>query len=163
MPLVADMTAPRTAIIGCGNPTRADDGAGPAVIARLASRGMPEHVDLFDAGTDGMAVMYSARGAQRLIIIDAREPEGQPGAVFEVPGDLLTVEPQHGAGLHAFRWDHALFVGRKLFGAAFPDDVQVFLIEAGSLDFSVELTEPVARAVETVADRIAARFATVDG
>lgn len=157
------MTTPKTAIIGCGNPTRTDDGAGPAVIAHLASLGLPDHVELFDAGTDGMAVMYRARGAQRLIIVDAREPEGQPGAVFEVPGHLLTVEPLHGAGLHAFRWDHALFVGRKLFGAAFPDDVQVILIEAGSLDFSVELSEPVARAVEAVAHRIAAGFVAADG
>lgn len=157
------MTALRTAIIGCGNPMRADDGAGPAVIARLASLGLPDQVELFDAGTDGMAVMYCARGAQRLIIVDAREPEGRPGAVFEVPGHLLTAEPQHGAGLHAFRWDHALFVGRKLYGAAFPEDVQVILIEAGSLDFSIELSEPVARATELVANRIAARFVAVDG
>ncbi|MFA5970526.1 MAG: hydrogenase maturation protease [Sphingomonas sp.] len=152
------MTGPATAIIGCGNPTRADDGVGPAVIARLASLDLPGDVALFDAGTDGMAVMYRARGAQRLIIVDARQPEGQPGAIFEVPGHLLTAEPEHGAGLHAFRWDHALFVGRKLYGDAFPDEVEVILIEAGSLDFSTELTEPVARAAEIVADRIAARF-----
>lgn len=152
------MIARRIAIIGCGNPMRADDGVGPAVIARLALAGLPPEVELFDAGTDGLAVMYRARGAQRLIIVDARSPEGRPGAIFEVPGHLLTVEPPYGAGLHAFRWDHALFVGRKVFGADFPEDVEVILVEAGSLDFAAELSEPVARAAEEVARRIASRF-----
>ena len=40
--------------------------------------------------------MYRARGAQQLIVIDAREPEGKPGAIYEVPGDVLAAEPVHG-------------------------------------------------------------------
>jgi hydrogenase maturation protease len=109
-----------------------------------------------------MAVMYRARRAQRLIIIDAREPDGQPGAAFRVPGDMLVAAPQHGAGLHAFLWDHALFVCRKLFGDAFPGDVEVILIEAASLDFSIELSDPVARAAEAVAAMLSERFLAAD-
>jgi len=41
--------------------------------------------------------------------------------------------------------------------------VEVILIEAGSLDFSTELTEPVERAAEVVAGRIAARFMAANG
>lgn len=152
------MSTPAVAVIGCGNPNRGDDGVGPAVIARLMRLGLPADVGLFDAGTDGMAIMYGARGARRLIIVDARAPENQPGAIYEVPGDILEAEPVHGLGLHAFRWDHALFVGRKLYGDAFPKDVEVFLIEAGSLDYSTDLSEPVARAADLVAERIAARL-----
>ncbi|QCI80561.1 hydrogenase maturation protease [Hankyongella ginsenosidimutans] len=159
---MADMSGPAVAVIGCGNPLRGDDGAGPAVIARLARMGLPENVGLFDAGTDGMAVMYRARGAQRLIIIDAREPEGAPGAVFEVPGDALEAEPTHGVGLHAFRWDHALFVGRKIYRETFPKMVEVYLIEAGSLDYATGLSASVAKAADLVAERIAARLAVAD-
>lgn len=155
------MSEPSVAVIGCGNPLRGDDGVGPAVIARLRRLDLPGDVGLFDAGTDGMAVMYAARGARRLIVVDAREPDGAPGAIYEVPGNVLEAEPVHGVGLHAFRWDHALFVGRKLYGDAFPADVEVFLIEAGSLGYAAELTEPVARAADLVVGRIAARLAAV--
>jgi hydrogenase maturation protease len=156
---VADLDAPTVAIIGCGNTNRGDDGAGPAVVARLEAQNLHPDVALLDAGTDGMAVIYRARGAKRLVVIDAREPEGNPGAIYEVPGTVLEAEPVHGVGLHAFRWDHALFVGRKVFGDSFPADVQVFLIEAQSLDYGTELSLPVAAAVEAVAGKIAAQVA----
>lgn len=148
------MDAGFTAIIGCGNPARCDDGAGLAVIALLSGMALPGNVALFDAGTDGMSVMYRARGAARLVIVDARAPEGAPGAIYRVPGNMLEAEPVHGAGLHAFRWDHALFVGRKLYGEAFPADVAVFLIEAQTLDFGIGLSAPVSTAAQSVANRI---------
>lgn len=153
------MTPPETAVIGCGNPNRSDDGVGPAVIARLSAMDLPQGVALFDAGTDGMAVMYRARGARRLIIVDARAPAGEPGAVYNVPGDLLAAAPPAGMGLHGFRWDHALFVGRKIYGDAFPSDVEVMLIEAQSLDLAIGLSPPVAHAANIVAQQIAARVA----
>ena len=45
------------AVIGCGNPNRSDDGAGPAVVGALLARGFARSaVKLLDAGTDGIAV-----------------------------------------------------------------------------------------------------------
>jgi len=142
------------AVIGCGNPNRRDDGVGPAVIAQLRRRALPATVRLFDAGTDGMSVLYHARGATRLAIVDARVPESDPGAVFEVPGRDLAAEPPSSFNLHDFRWDHALFAGRKIYGEAFPEDVTVFLIEAESVDLGLGLSAAVADAAVKVADRI---------
>ena len=81
LPALAHMTAEAAtvAVIGCGNPNRSDDGVGPRVIALLREKSLPPSVGLFDAGTDGMAVMYRARGVSRLIIVDAKAPEGAPG------------------------------------------------------------------------------------
>ncbi len=144
------------AVIGCGNPNRRDDGAGPAVIAALRQGQLPDRVRLFDAGTDGMGVMYAAKGASHLILVDARAPEGEPGAIFDVPGDFLEAQPPQSFNLHDFRWDHALFAGKKIYGDAFPKQVKVFLIEAADLDLGLGLSEPVAQAVTKVADQIAA-------
>ena len=144
------------AVIGCGNPNRSDDGAGPRVIELLRAEALPEDVALFDAGTDGMAVMYRARGADRLIIVDARRPEGSPGAVYDVPGAELEAPPPRSLNLHDFRWDHALHAGRKIYGAAFPQEVTVFRIEAESLDLGLGLSPPVEAAARQVAGRIAA-------
>jgi hydrogenase maturation protease len=46
-------------------------------------------VGLLDAGTDGMAVVFAARGCRTLIIIDAYLSGSDPGAIFEVPGTEL--------------------------------------------------------------------------
>lgn len=142
------------AVIGCGNPNRTDDGVGPAVIARLRQRALPGDVALYDAGTDGMAVLYRARGLSKLILIDAKKPEDNPGAIFEVPGALLEAPHTTSLNLHDFRWDNALHAARQIYGQAFPDEVIVFLIEAQSLELGLGLTPAVADAADTAARRI---------
>ncbi len=153
------------AIIGCGNTNRSDDGAGVVVAqrlrARLAARSLPEEraVRVLDAGTDGMAVMFAARGAEALIIVDAAQTGSEPGAVFEIPGHALEAPPRDSYNLHDFRWDHALYAGRRIYGEAFPSDVTVYLIEAASLALGLTLSPPVAAAADRVVDMIMARIA----
>lgn len=142
------------AVIGCGNPNRTDDGVGPRVIALLREDPPAGDVRLFDAGTDGMAVLYPARGASHLVIVDARAPGDNPGAIYEVPGDELQAPPPASFNLHDFRWDHALYAGRRIYGDAFPHTVAVLLIEAADLGFGLELTPRVAAAAVRVAGRI---------
>lgn len=151
---VADMKAPQIAIIGCGNPNRSDDGVGPRVIQLLKDQTLPGEVGLFDAGTDGMAVMYKARGVSRLIIVDARQPEGAPGSLYDVPGEVLQAPPPQSFTLHDFRWDHALYAGRRIYGAEFPSDVRVFLIEAATLELGLGLSPEVAQCAERLAEQI---------
>ncbi len=144
-------------VIGCGNPLRSDDGAGPAVIAALRRRlGAHAGVRLLDAGTDGMAVLYGMRGATRLDIVDAVVSGHPPGTLFELPGEEAEEAPPPGGGLHDFRWPHALYAGRRLLGEAFPARVRIHLIEARSLDYGTTLSPPVARAVARLAARLAA-------
>ena len=145
------------AVIGCGNPNRSDDGAGVAVIQALReSAALRERADvrLFDAGTDGMAVMFAARGCATLIVIDSCKTGGEPGALFEVPGAELEAPHQPSLNLHDFRWDHALHAGRRIFGDQFPRDVVVLLVEAGSLALGVGLSDPVAAASRRVCSRV---------
>jgi len=144
------------AVIGCGNPTRSDDGVGPHVVRELAQRGLggDPGVRLLDAGTDGMAVMLAARGCRRLVLVDAARSGAAPGAVFEVPGTELEKRAPPALTLHDFRWNHALHAGRRMYGDEFPAQVTVFLIEAGSTDFGLELSPAVASAARKVADRV---------
>lgn len=145
------------AVIGCGNRNRRDDGAGPEVLRLLAERGAGmhgEHVRLLDAGTDGMAVMFAARGCGTLIVVDACRSGAEPGAVFEVPGALLEQRHQGSLTLHDFRWDHALYAGRAIYREDFPSDVMVLLIEAAETGLGIGLSPAVADAVQKVAMRI---------
>ena len=149
-------------IIGCGNLNRSDDGVGVVIAQRLAAEvgsGLANRVRVFDAGTDGMGVMYQARGASALILIDASRSGAEPGAVFEVPGGELERRPESSLNLHDFRWDNALFVGRQIFGDDFPDDVTVYLVEAQNLELGLELSPTVERAAEIVTGKIRGRIA----
>jgi hydrogenase maturation protease len=140
-------------IVGCGNLNRSDDGVGIVVahklIEYLRHRSRPD-VQVFDAGTAGLDVMFRARGARRLVLIDANRSGSEPGAVFRVPGEELEKDYQPAYSLHDFRWDHALYAGRRIFGATFPTDVTVFLIEIATIELGTELSEPVAMAAERV-------------
>jgi hydrogenase maturation protease len=146
------------AVIGCGNPNRGDDGAGSEAVRALAARGLATDpsVRLLDAGTDGMAVMFAARGCRTLIVIDACRSGSEPGAVFEVPGSELEERHQPALNLHDFRWDHALFAGRQIFRDQFPADVVVLLIEAATVDYGIGLSPSVSAAIANVVERVAA-------
>ena len=150
------------AVIACGNPTRGDDGVGGEVLRRLATAGWgtdPARVKLLDAGTDGVAVMFAARGCRRLIVIDASRSGSEPGAVFEIPGSALQEAPARALATHDFRWEDAIAAGRAIFREEFPRDVTVFLVEAQSLDFGIGLT----LVVEAAAGKVAARIAALLG
>jgi hydrogenase maturation protease len=152
------------AVIACGNPTRSDDGVGAEVLRQLAASGCdtdPGRVKLLDAGTDGVAVIFAARGCRQLIVVDACASGSEPGTVFELPGKELADDPACPLGTHDFRWEDAIAAGRRIFGDEFPADVTVFLIEAQSLDFGVGLTLTVSAAAAKVADRIAERLRAV--
>jgi hydrogenase maturation protease len=144
-------------VIGCGNSTRSDDGVGVYVAQTLRAflqRSPQPNALVFDAGTGGMDVMFQARGARRLIIVDAAKSGSEAGAIFRVPGRELASEAEAGYSLHDFRWQHALTAGRKIFGADFPSDVTVYLIEAASLALGLELSTPVLVSANRVVDEI---------
>ncbi len=148
-------------VIGCGNPNRSDDGVGVIVAQKLLAQSLPPGapVKIFDAGTSGMDVLFQARGARKLIIIDASSSGSDPGAIFEVPGAELENRAAPSFTLHDFRWDHALYAGRRIWADDFPSDVSVFLIEAQTLAFGLELSPLIAAAAEKVTMRVAALIA----
>lgn len=140
-------------VIGCGNLTRADDGVGVFVAQTLQAhlRERPRtDVRVFDAGTGGMDVMFQARGVHKLILVDASKSGAIAGSIFKLPGGEFDPSREPTYSLHDFRWDHALAAGRRIFREEFPTDVMVFLIEAESLDFGLELSAPVRAAAAKV-------------
>jgi hydrogenase maturation protease len=144
-------------IIGCGNLNRSDDGVGVCVAQRLAThfaRQERSDVKVVDAGTGGMEVMFQARGATSLIIVDASRSNSIAGSIFKVPGEVLANAPEPAYTLHNFRWDHAIYAGRMIFKEDFPKDVTVYLIEAEDLSFGLKLSESVSVAAENVVSQI---------
>jgi hydrogenase maturation protease len=156
-------------IIGCGNLTRRDDAAGVLAVERLnewlrpqegqepCPEGSPppyKNVEVFDAGTAGMEVMFQAKGAASVIIVDACRSGSPAGSIFKLSGSELANRPKAGFSLHDFCWDHALYAGRTILGEAFPADVSVYLIEAADTGFGPGVSSEVDRAVDEVVERL---------
>jgi hydrogenase maturation protease len=152
------------AVIGCGNPARRDDGVGVEVIRQLRLRELArEGVELIDAGTSGMDVLFRVRGARRVVIVDACRSGSEPGAVFRLPAREAMTPAEHGFSLHGLRWDHALYAGSRMFGRSFADQAEVILIEAADVDFGFELSPAVAAAAAKVVTMIEPLVRRADG
>jgi hydrogenase maturation protease len=139
------------AVIACGNRNRTDDGVGVEVVRRITPR---PGVKFFDAATDGLAVLSASRGCKALVLVDACATGAEPGTIFEVPPEVLAATTPPSYTLHGFRWDHALYAGRKMYGAAFPTDVMVLLVETRSVGVGLSLSPQVAAAVDEAVARI---------
>lgn len=147
-----------TVIIGCGNLLRTDDGVGPWLIRKLWDLGLPPGVRLADGGTAGMDVVAQIGDAEHLILVDACRTGGEPGTIYELPGEEVETPPLEAVNLHDFRWDHALAVGRWLLKDRFPPAVTVFLIEAENVSPGFGLSPAVQSAMERLAEELLRRL-----
>jgi hydrogenase maturation protease len=146
-------------VVGCGNLLRGDDAVGPIAIRELWERGVPDGVRLIDGGTAGLDVAFMMRGAGRVVIIDAAQTGAAPGTVYRVPAEQLAeLPPLDGIHTHALRWDHAVAFSSWLLGPERPTDIEVFLVEAGSLEPGAPLTEPVRTSMQQVLDLVMAEL-----
>jgi hydrogenase maturation protease len=131
------------AVIGCGDPSLGDQGAGLALVRRLREDGVPAGVRLVDASGAGMDVAYQLRGARRVIVVDAASTGAAAGTVFRVPSaEVDDMPPLSGLRTQSFRWDHALAFARWLLGEDYPPDVTVYLIEASDQAAGAGLSGP---------------------
>jgi hydrogenase maturation protease len=170
--------ASRMLIAGVGNIFLGDDGFGPEVARRLAAVSLPGWVRVADYGTSGMHLAYDlADGYDTAILIDAAPRGEKPGTVTVLaptppprpalapippPRPALDVtreqRPDAGPGdgtlgasrlfdAHGMQPDVVLGV-LDMLGAAGPARILVVGCEPDSVDYRMELSEPVANAVD---------------
>ena len=137
---------------------------GPVLLRHLLDRGLPPGMEVADGGTSGMDVAFRMRGAGHVILVDACTSGGEPGTLYELPGEEVESPPLEALGnLHSFRWDHAISFGRWLLKDEYPERVTAFLIEAATTDPGMELSDPVRDAMERLIDLLLVRYSSPDG
>jgi hydrogenase maturation protease len=145
-------------IAGIGNIFLGDDGFGPEVARRLAAERLPGWVRVADYGISGMHLAYDLAGSyDNAILIDAAPLGGQPGTVTvldvtaEHRRDLAADEGPVGASrlfdAHGMQPDVVLGV-LDMLGAGGQARILVVGCEPASVDYGMELSEPVAKAVD---------------
>ncbi len=134
-------TAP-TLVLALGNPQRGDDGAGPAVLERLASQPIPDGVELLDGGLAGLETVLHLQHRRRAIILDAADFGAAPGAWRRVSLETLKLAPPHDApGLHSAGLREALQLSEAL--GILPAEVVLFLIQPRQTGWDAGLSEDV--------------------
>ena len=87
---ISSGAAPRTVVIGLGNPLMGDDGLGIAVLERLqATWDVPPDVELVDGGTWGMNLLPIIEQAEQVLLLDAIHSGAAPGTLIVIPRDRL--------------------------------------------------------------------------
>lgn len=75
----------RVVVLGVGNRSRGDDGAGPEVVRRLQGR-VPPGVDLLECGADPVELMERWDGCAVALVVDAARSGGEPGTLLRIEG-----------------------------------------------------------------------------
>jgi hydrogenase maturation protease len=151
-----------TVVICVGNPFRRDDGVASAV-ARLLRGRLPTGVPVIELDGEQSRIVDAWAGAGLAIVVDAARSGATPGSVHRVEiaggdrperGMAVGAPPARQASSHGASLGAAVALGRAL--GRLPARLVLYAVEAGDLGTGPGLSEPVARAVPTVAARVQA-------
>lgn len=152
------MTAPpraggRTVIIGIGNEFRRDDGAGPAVVARLGGGLLPPGVELTVSDGEPIRLIEAWRGASLAVVVDAvRGEPPSPGRLhrFELyrPGAATA----NGVSSHGMGLDEAIRLALAL--ERMPARLILHAVEVADVSQGIGLTPAIAAATNALVSAV---------
>lgn len=84
----------RTVVLGVGNLLMQDEGIGVHLAQALQSQPLPPGVEVLDAGTAVWETLMTLGPVDQLILLDAAQGGGEPGAVYRFrPEEVSSAEP----------------------------------------------------------------------
>jgi len=149
--------SPPTVVIGVGNLDRGDDAAGPAVCERIATLA-PQAVRTVVLGSSTIDLVNHWSDGDRVVIVDAARPDGNPGRIGEYDGlDQRFVVPGT-ASTHSIDVAGGIELARAM--GRLPTGLTIVSIEGAAFEFGAPLTRAVRCSVEEVASRLSRRAAS---
>lgn len=133
-------------ILGVGNDSRGDDGAGLVVARALRTVDLPTNVEVREVDGEAMALLDAFQGADAVIVVDAVASGASPGTLhrFDARGHKLKSELFAGS-THAFGVAQAVELARAL--ALLPERLIVIGIEGGDFTLGAPVTPAVTTAL----------------
>lgn len=131
---------PRLIVIGVGNRDRGDDAVGPIVCDLVNDQQLPGiRTIVFEGSVLDLPVHWST--PDRVVIVDATEPAGQPGRITEFNG--LSDDPIAPGSLstHTIDVGTAIKLARAL--DRLPTQLRIVGIEGAQFEFGAALTPEV--------------------
>ncbi|MEM8525457.1 MAG: hydrogenase maturation protease [Bacteroidota bacterium] len=146
----------KTAVLGFGNPVRADDGVGIYVIDELKKKvAESEQLSIFDMGTSAFEVLFKLKGHEKIILVDAVVNTGEAvGTTYKLPASAVEAEIEDDpmVFLHSLKWSQALSYAKKMLQDEYPEDIDVYLVAIDSTKFNVGMTEEARQGGDKIVD-----------
>ena len=155
----------RIAVLGLGNVLRRDDGAGPAVVARLEARyELPPDVFVMDLGTPGLDLVDMLVERDAVVFVDAIVDRGAPGSVrvldpADLRGSAAAARPNPRVTSHEAGVDDALVLAAM--DGRGPSHVRLVGIVAEDLGDGPGLSPAVEGALEGACDAVLSELAAL--
>ena len=144
----------RTLVLGIGNILLRDEGVGVRVVEAMRGLTLPEDVECIDGGTSGADLVDEVADRAKVIVIDAVQAGGEPGAVFRLGAEDLMPGAGREISLHEFGLCDTLATARHL-GCA-PREVVIFGVQPKEISAGLDLSPEVAASVPKVIDLVLA-------
>jgi hydrogenase maturation protease len=139
-------------VIGVGNETRGDDGAGIVAIRLLRGKLLPG-TRIIEASGEGAALMEAWQGAARVVLIDAVESGAEPGTIHRIDAARQKVPVRFFRySTHAFSVAEAVETARAL--GSLPPCLVIYGIEGARFTAGAPLSREVESATRAVAARV---------
>jgi hydrogenase maturation protease len=144
-------------VLGVGNLLLRDEGVGVHVVRALgaeeggsaaSSPSLPSNVEVVDGATAGFGLVDILADRRKVIVIDAVQAAGEPGAVLRLTLDDVLPSGTWPLSLHEIGFLEALAATARL-GCA-PGEVVIFGVRPAVVDYGLELSPPVAAAVPRI-------------
>ena len=147
------MTAPeaegRAVVIGVGNEFRRDDGAGPAVVARLRGQ-LPDDVCLLVSDGEPTRLIEAWAGAPLAVIVDAVRAEPTvPGRLHRLVLHRAAANVARSASSHGLGLDCAIGLAQAL--DRMPGMLILHAVEIADVGQGTGMTPAVAAAIDALA------------
>ena len=127
-----------TLVLGIGNILLSDEGVGVRVVEALKEMKLPDNVELLDGGTGAFDLLDIMAEYNTVIIIDAVQGGGEPGAVYRFYPSDIGMQKKCLTSVHQVGLMDALSMAR-LTGHS-PQKIIVFGIEPEDMGWGLELS-----------------------
>ena len=136
----------RAVVIGVGNEFRRDDGAGPAVVARLRGQ-VPRGTELVVSDGEPARMIEAWDGMPLAVVVDAvRADPAVPGRLHRLVMDQAAAAPPQAMSSHGLGLEDA--IGLALALDRMPGRLVVHAVEAAELTQGAGLTPAVAAVID---------------
>jgi hydrogenase maturation protease len=142
----------RAVVIGVGNEFRRDDGAGPAVVARLYGQ-VPKGTELVVSDGEPARMIEAWAGMPLAVVVDAvRADPAVPGRLHRLVLDQAAAGAPQAMSSHGLGLEDA--IGLALALDRMPGRLVVHAVEAADLTQGTGLTPAVAAVIDALADAV---------
>jgi len=128
----------KIAVLGIGNLLLSDEGVGIHIIRELEKMKLPENVALYDGGTSSLDALYQIGSVRKLIVVDAVQGGGPPGAVYRFAPEDVENEENACASLHQLPFLEILKAAERTGDR--PAQTIIIGVEPESFDWNMELS-----------------------